>query len=217
MRYQAPGLHLFVLDLSVVLSASREEPSCCHHQTNGKLRAAIGMLPCRTRRIHLSGRSGRNQMATHNLPAVVKNFTGDVNHWLLPGHMLLHPGDGSGDLSEDAYAVVRWEAPVAGAFTIDATFTGIFRFGTTTDVHVVRNGVSLFDAVIDNDSKTYSDNIIVALGDTIDFLVGPSTNGFLSDSTELDATLTFVPEPSTLAMWSVVGFVGLLWYRRRRA
>ena len=156
---------------------------------------------------------------SHSLPAVMKNFTGDVAFHIQPGQLLLHPGDGSGDHSEDAYAVVRWAAPVAGPFTIDATFSGVTgQKGqiTTTDVHVVRNGVSLFDAVVIDNSQTYSGDIIVALGDTIDFLVGPYTNGFFDDSTVLDARLALIPEPSTLAALVSLALCGIGWRHRRK-
>src|SRR5271165_7375474 len=47
------------------------------------------------------------------------------------------------------YSLVRFTAPVAGTYKISAQFAGIHYGLSTTDVHVLHNGTSLFDADID--------------------------------------------------------------------
>lgn len=59
-----------------------------------------------------------------------------------PGQFAFHPGPGG------EYAVVRFVAPEAGDASIDAVFTGLDLFGTTTDVHVLLNGTALFDGFV---------------------------------------------------------------------
>ena len=61
---------------------------------------------------------------------------------MAPGQFALHPGPGG------EYAVVRYVAPEAGEASIDAVFTGLDIFGTTTDVHVLLNGNALFDGLV---------------------------------------------------------------------
>jgi hypothetical protein len=81
----------------------------------------------------------------------------------------------------------------------------------STDVHVVRNGVSLFSAIRGSGANTAFSlsGVSVAAGDTIDFVVG--NNGFFgNDSTGLVATI--VPAPAAAAPIALT----LLARRRRR-
>ena len=61
-----------------------------------------------------------------------------------PGQFALHPGPGG------EYAIVRYVAPQAGEAFIASAFAGLDLFGTTTDVHVLLNGTSIFDGVVGN-------------------------------------------------------------------
>lgn len=47
------------------------------------------------------------------------------------------------------YRLVRFMAPVAGTYKVTAKFEGVHFGLSTTDVHVLHNGASLFDADID--------------------------------------------------------------------
>src|ERR1700678_1097599 len=47
------------------------------------------------------------------------------------------------------YSLVRFVAPVAGTYKVSVQFEGIHFGLSTTDVHVLHNGTSLFDADID--------------------------------------------------------------------
>jgi hypothetical protein len=162
------------------------------------------------------------------LPVVLKNTTdtpligGGANEvTVAPGGLLMHPGENS------AYAVLRWTAPSSATADVAVTFTGLGYypegdFWTTTDVHVVKNGVSLFDADVTGglpaptNVQSYSVlGMSVATGDTIDFIVGPGPGGeFGGDSTGISAQIT-VPEPSSLIL-SGIGAVSLLAYAWRR-
>jgi hypothetical protein len=111
-----------------------------------------------------------------------------------PGQLALHPGE------EGEVSIVRWTAPDAGTIYLDATFTGRDNVhGTTTDVHVLFNGTSIFDGSINGflDTTSYTDTFSVLAGDVIDFAVGVGDDkSFLSDTTGLDATITFCPDPA---------------------
>jgi hypothetical protein len=136
-----------------------------------------------------------------------------------PGQLSCHPAE-SGDL-----CTVRWTAPGAYAVDIQAIFIGLdFVGGTTTDVHVLRNGVSLFDGSVTGylvTSSTSLTGVPVLPGDTIDFAVGTGTGGWFFDTTGLDATIIgtsevgAVPEPSTAALLALGG-AGLLASRKFR-
>jgi hypothetical protein len=81
-------------------------------------------------------------------PYVAYNITkqsqlGSSNGWSVrPGEVAME-GSNSGQ-----YSMVRFVAPVAGIYKVTAQFEGVHFGLSTTDVHVLHNGVSLFDADI---------------------------------------------------------------------
>jgi hypothetical protein len=121
------------------------------------------------------------------------------------GQFGLHPGPAG------EYAIVRYTAPAAGGISIMSVFRGQDLFGTTSDVHVVFNGVSLLDGFVEGFGSSsaidFDRTLIVDSGDTIDFAVGFGRNGsFFNDSTALAALIrpaSPVPEPATLTLLSV--------------
>jgi hypothetical protein len=102
-----------------------------------------------------------------------------------PGKLGMHPG------SKGEYSIARWTAQKAGTYSISATFSGIDQ--TTTDVHVLKNGSSLFDGEVSGlgDTEIFSSqSVSVNVGDTIDFAVGYGSNGnYYYDSTGLEVTI----------------------------
>jgi hypothetical protein len=110
---------------------------------------------------------------------IVYNPTDSVIHGsgttsIPPETLAGHPGS-SGQCS-----VVRWTAPSAGNVLVLADFEGRSGFGgaplTTTDVHVLQNDVSFFDALLNiggaPNSAAVAEIRTVAVGDRIDFVVG---------------------------------------------
>ena len=64
-----------------------------------------------------------------------------------PDVLDLHPASDGRD------SVVRWSAPLAGVYEIIGFFEGLDFVGpTTTDTHVLVNGVSIIDIPINNSS-----------------------------------------------------------------
>jgi len=138
-------------------------------------------------------------------PVVLANNTGSTvnfSSWSLPTDMLnLHP-DPTGIESD-----VRWTAPSSGTYSIAGLFEGVDPSGpTTTDVHVLLNGSSLFSDNISSYLVPSAFSFLESLsaGDTVDFAVGFGTDGnYLFDSTGLAGSITAVspaptPEPATL-------------------
>ncbi len=100
------------------------------------------------------------------------------------------------------YGVIRWTAPKSTTYVISVSFfSAEDDYGTlsaTTDIHVQRNRVSLFDAFVSQIGvveKYFSGTNGIALkaGDVIDLVIGP--NGDLTaDSTSVEAQIQVLPD-----------------------
>ncbi len=103
-----------------------------------------------------------------------------------PRQVALHPGP------RGEYSVVRWTAPAADRYKIAAKFAGLFH--ATTDVHVLCNGRSQFNTVLNlsgsPNEAAHGGEVTLAEGDTVDFVVGWGDGSYGSDSTALTATIT---------------------------
>ncbi len=131
-----------------------------------------------------------------------------------PQQMVFHPGP-NGEFEK-----VRFTAPAPGQLVLNVAFGGADTRPTTTDVHVLENGVELFAGAVNSfgDGPSYTQVLSLKTGDTIDFAVGYGSNrNFGFDSTTLSATLsTAVPEPSTMTLALVGGLVIVCCARRLR-
>lgn len=142
---------------------------------------------------------------------VYHNGTGSMQSYftmdLQPGQMALIP-DAFG-----AFTIVRWTVPTTGLFNVASTFANVDTLvGATSDVHVLSNGVSVFDGAIDatatgnglGDFTSYNGTLNLNAGDTLDFVVGYGSNGAYDfDNVGLNATIATVPEASSL--WLLLG------------
>jgi len=108
-----------------------------------------------------------------------------------PGKLAFHPGPGN------QRSVVRWTAPESALVSISAEFGLIDLQAGTTDVHVLHNSTSVFDTLLIGwgDTATYSDDVEVQAGDTIDFVVGLGVDSYTNDNTSLDVVITVNQPP----------------------
>jgi hypothetical protein len=103
----------------------------------------------------------------------------------------LRPGQFAMEAANDgAFSIVRFVAPVAAAYRVTARFEGIHYRLSTTDVHVLHNGTSLYTAEISgyggdpafhkvegaNPAASYTGTVQMNKGDTIAFAVGYGVN-----------------------------------------
>ncbi len=124
-------------------------------------------------------------------PCIVFNSTDHELAWSgirwAPHGLSFHPG------AKGEYSVVRYTAPVAGPFKVSSKFSGIDE-QTTTDVHVLHQGHSIFDSFVrlngHDRSASFDQTVPLAKGDTIDFVVGYGNGVYSYDSTGLDAVIT---------------------------
>lgn len=140
-------------------------------------------------------------------PYVAYNSAKQSQAWPSPNGWVVRGGEVAMEASNSGhYSLVRFVAPEAGTYKISAQFEGVHVW-STTDVHVLHNGTSLFDADIDgyggdpafrkvegaNPSATYSGQIEMKANDTVTFAVGYGKNKTNSgDTTGLFARVVLV-------------------------
>ena len=134
---------------------------------------------------------------------------------LNPGQLALHPGPAG------QFSIVRWTAPESGNFNLSGNYIGMDTSGTTTDVHVLFNGVTIFDDFINgfSDTALISLDTLLQAGDLLDFAVGFGSNSnFFSDYTGLDVQISRnIPEPrSTMIFVLAVVILVVHCIRQRR-
>jgi hypothetical protein len=166
-----------------------------------------------------------NSGVTWDPPWVGHNGTGSPINFssvtVGPGQLGFHPG-ANGEIS-----IVRFTAPAAGQYALSSSFSGLDHVGpTTTGVHVLLNGASIFDGAVNGfgpgSGPSFATTLTLAAGNTVDFAVDFGTDGTYNfDSTGLSAklrALSPIPEPSTLVTAGAGVVAGLAWrWRRRRA
>lgn len=144
-------------------------------------------------------------------PSVWKNTGSSYAYGVGPGEVSLHPGwDGS-------FSVVRWTSPVAGEVTVEGHF-GAGDMGWMS-YYVAVNQQTAQQWLTAPGTEAYAFTTQVAVGDTIDFIVGvPIGGGYGFGNTPVAALVSGVPELGSwslaLAGLAVVG--GVAWRRRQR-
>jgi subtilisin-like proprotein convertase family protein len=137
-------------------------------------------------------------------PSVAVNTGGnynDGNVTFLAGVMLLNPGGINGT----AYAHAIWTAPQKGQYTLNSRFFAQQNL-INVDVHVLVNGISIFDSTITQNpaSVPFITTLRLFGGDTVDFAVGPNGNFTPHPgNTGLEAALELAPPntPAPLVEW----------------
>ncbi len=146
----------------------------------------VGYLSAEGLDVWYGSSQGSNPSIVHNGTDTTIATSGNDLTWA-PGQLSLHPGP-SGQQSR-----VRFSVPTTGTWSIDAIFQSIDATGGSTDVHVIHNGLALFDedVVGFGDSATYAGaGLSFTAGDTVDFVVGFLNGNYYDDSTALDAVLS---------------------------
>ena len=124
-------------------------------------------------------------------PVVEHNSSSNTIHWstavLAPGQAAFHPGV-NGD-----YSVFRFTTPGSGPYRLESSFFGSDIVGTTTDVHVLLNNLPIFNGTVSgfgaNTGPAFNTNLVLQLGDQVDFAVGTGNGSFLYDTTGIQARL----------------------------
>lgn len=120
-----------------------------------------------------------------------------------PGEIGFHPGN------DGSFSVIRWTAPYDGDFLVDVTFLRDESSSTygITDVHVLNNNNSLFDAMLNatTNKSSFSDTMFFSFGTTVDFVVGYGEDYvFYGDTVDLKALISPVPIPSPALLFCLV-------------
>jgi hypothetical protein len=178
--------------------------------------------------VHDGQRAGWNKITGEQpLPHVLVNYTGADLTGPLTGitkdMITLNPGQYGN------WVEFRWTAPTAGTVDISSTFSN--PLGTATaEVWMQKSpagggagtGVDLFPYLtIDSTTPTVTKNISdlsVAVGDKIYVIVGYGSNSNgLGDTVGMFQTITYTPEPSSIAILgsAIVGLLCYAWRKRR--
>jgi hypothetical protein len=124
--------------------------------------------------------------------------------WALSDGQIAMEGSNSGQ-----YSLVRFVAPHTGNYSVNAKFVGIHYGLSTTDVHVLKDGNSIFDAELDgyggdpafhtvqgtNPQAEYSGQMYLKANDRITFAVGYGENKTnYGDTTGLSVKIALLSE-----------------------
>ena len=128
------------------------------------------------------------------------------NTTFAPGKFSLSPSSGP--------SAVRWTAPTDGLVDWSLTAMGIQEVFDPSSVHVYYNGSlakSIWSAGYNVPSTISGVRVAVTAGDQFDIMVSGDK------LTQLDATVTYVPEPSAcvLILSGIAGLLAYAWRKRR--
>lgn len=165
----------------------------------------------------------RTNIAGSSTPLVGNNPTSNpvsAITWVLdPGTISLHPGP------NNERALLRFTAPTTGIYQILGSFSGSDIYGTTTDVHLLTNGVSIFDGLVNgfsvSSTQLFDNTVKLNNGDFLDFAVGYGyNNNYYNDTTQLSARIiavtTSTPEPATIISLLGLGTLGMTVLKRKK-
>jgi RHS repeat-associated protein len=110
-----------------------------------------------------------------------------------------HPGP------DGQFSIIRFTAPATGQYLFWAVFSGVDTEGTTTDVHVLTNGVSMFDGGVNGfgtgSGPSASGDMVLVEGDTLDFVVGEGQDGgFYFDATGISVQIAVAPQAPSITL-----------------
>jgi hypothetical protein len=109
---------------------------------------------------------------------------------LSPGELVLHPGP------NEEFGLLRFSAPMDGTYNVIGSFGGNDNRGTSSDVHILANGESIFSGLVNGfgpgSGPSFDLTVPLKSGDSIDFAVGTGHNGFANDGTGLATEITLV-------------------------
>ena len=162
------------------------------------------------------------QTSSHNIlgtPGIWKNISGSTAYGVAPGQLSLHPAEDQFSLANDNAAILRFTASISGTYNVSAQFFA----GDSGDTlaWVVKNNAfssALASLGSTGSNPTYAtNNLLLQAGDTLDFVVGNSSDNLWSDNTPVSVTISAaVPEPETYAlMLAGLGLVSFAARRRR--
>ena len=146
-------------------------------------------------------------------PAVTPITVSDTT-WL-PRQVTFHPGE------QGERSVVRWTSPLTGSAGLASAFEGRSGFATS-GIEIYQNSTLLFSGSVLGTGGASRLSFVASLtlqaGDTIDFRVNYGNGDWASDTTQIGAIITPVPEPApasllALGIGAILGF-GL--HRRKR-
>src|SRR5262249_30598659 len=140
---------------------------------------------------------GRDPNVSHNPTA---NSVAAFDFVQRPYGAAFHPGPNG------EFSIYRWTAPSTAEFAIHADFVGLGG-SSTTDLHVLVNGVSIFDGAIHGPGTTaaFDTTNTLAAGSTVDFAVGPSTDGYAADTTGINARIVTAGCPQRASFCPGIG------------
>jgi hypothetical protein len=143
---------------------------------------------------------------TSNSPALFPSFSSISS--LDPDQILLHAGVSNGN------AILRFTASITSSYFISGDWESLDSGGTTNLIRKFgESGFLVLDSSTANNSA-FMLTTFLSVGESIDFIVN-SGDSISFDATGLRATITAVPEPTTLALFGLGG-VGLAIAKRRR-